>query len=334
MSRSKRIYKLIKVLLFGPKSHELLVFCFFLAVSFGFWLLQALNETLDREVQVELQLENVPPEVEIVDSLPRVVSVVLRDRGFVLARHSFSTIFHPNKVKIDFTRFDTGKNDAEVSISLADMQRTLSRDFAASTKVQSFRPDPLTFSYNRGNPRTLPVKLTGNVKASQMHYIQHISIQPDSVLVFAPASILDTMQAVYSEAFLLDELSQTGNHQIELRKQKLVKCKPQQISLKVVVGFYSEKKLTVPVIGLNFPADKKLRTFPAQVIVKFDVESGRYNQITPEDFVLATTYEELLQNEEGSKLQVTLKTIPEGVSNIRISPEKVDYLIEQVSENQ
>lgn len=109
-----------------------------------------------------------------------------------------------------------------------------------------------------------------------------------------------------------------------------MKYEPEQVGIKVGVGYYTEKTVRVPVMGLNFPADKKLRAFPAQVSITFRVESGRYHQVTPEDFVLATTYEELLMNTENSKLWLHLKTVPEGVSNVRISPQEVDYLIEQV----
>lgn len=317
--------------LFGAKGHELLVFCFFLAVSFGFWLLQALNETLEREVQVALELENVPDDVVIIDSLPPALSVTLHDRGLSLARHSISSLFHPNSVSIDFTKYETGKNDAEVYISSADMQRMLRSVFAASTKIQTIRPDTLRFAYNHGLSRTLPIKLAGTFKASGQHYIQSIRIEPDSVRVFAPATILDTMHAVYSDAFLLEELHETGSYQIALRKQKLLKYEPSQVSIKVGVGYYTEKTIKVPVIGLNFPADKKLRTFPAQVSITFRVESGRYHKVTAEDFVLATTYEELLAGTESTKLLLHLKTVPEGVSDVRISPQEVDYLIEQVA---
>ena len=58
MSQGKKNFKQTTEKLFESKGHELLVFCFFLAVSFGFWLLQALNETLQREVSVRLELEN------------------------------------------------------------------------------------------------------------------------------------------------------------------------------------------------------------------------------------------------------------------------------------
>ena len=331
MAWGKRIYKQFKEMLFGTKSHELLVFCFFLAVSFGFWLLQALNETLEREVQVNLDLENVPPDVVIIDSLPSALSVVIHDRGLALARHSFSTLFHPNHLEIDFTKCETKKNEAEVYISAAEIRRMFGQVFAPTTSIQSYSPDTLRFSYNHGLSRTLPVRLAGSFKAQSQNYIQSIQIEPDSVRVFAPATMLDTMHSVYTEDFLIDGLHEAGSYHVGLHKQKLIKYEPEEINIKVNVGYYTEKTVRVPIIGLNFPAGRKLRTFPAQANITFRVESGRYHQITAEDFVLATTYEELMDNTADSKLLLHLKTVPEGVSNVRISPMEVDYLIEQVN---
>ncbi|MBR5053402.1 MAG: YbbR-like domain-containing protein [Bacteroidaceae bacterium] len=332
MLKAGRNFKQWKDKLFGKKSHELLIFCFFLAVSFGFWLLQALNETLEREMTVRLELDNVPSDVVIIDSLPSSIGVTLHDRGLILARQSISNLFRPKRVKVDFTKYDTGQNDAEVYISSADIQRLIRRNLVVSTKIQAIRPDTLRFSYNHGLSKSLPVKLAGTVKASRQYYIQSIRVEPESVKVFAPKAILDTMHVVFSDAFALEELQEPGSYKIALHKQKLVKYEPEQVNIIVKVGYYTDKTIQVPVIGLNFPAEKKLRTFPAQVNVTFSVESGRYNKVKPEDFVVATTYEELLQNTESSKLSLHLKTLPAGVSNVRISPAEVDYLIEQVSE--
>ena len=331
MSQGKKNLKQTTEKLFESKGHELLVFCFFLAVSFGFWLLQALNETLQREVSVRLELENVPPDVVIIDSLPSTLSVTLQNKGLTLARHSFSTLFRPNRLEIDFSKYETGKNDAEVYISNAEIQRMLGRIFVPSMKIQSFRPDTIRFAYNHGYSRMLPVKLVGKFKAQQQNYIQSIRIEPDSVKVFAPKAVLDTMKAAYSEDYVIEGLREPSNFGIPMRGQKLIKYEPSMVNVKVGVGYYTEKTVKVPVIGLNFPAEKKLRTFPAQVNITFRIESGRYNHISADDFVLATTYEELLENTESSKLLLQLKTVPEGVSNVRISPREVDYLIEQVA---
>ena len=330
MLKGRRQYKQLRDLLFGAKSHELLVFCFFLAVSFGFWLLQALNEMMDHEVQVRTELENVPSDIVIIDSLPATVAVTLRDRGLILVRHNIANLFRPNRMKLDFSKYETGRNDAEVSILPADVQRLLRRNLAPSVRILSVRPDTLRFAYNHGLSRTLPVKLVGSFKAQPQNYIQSIRVEPDSVRVFAPKAVLDTMRAVCSETFLHEGLQQNSSFQVGLHKQKLVKCEPGQVNVRVGVGYYTEKTVRVHIVGLNFPAEKKLRTFPAQATVTFRVESGRYNQLTEDDFVLATTYEELLTDTVDSKLHLHLKTVPEGVSDVRISPSEVDFLIEQV----
>ena len=58
---------------------------------------------------------------------------------------------------------------------------------------------------------------------------------------------------------------------------------------------------------------------------------SQFKEITADDFVLAVTYEELMKN-HSSKIQLYLKSMPSGVSNVRIDPSEVDYLIEQVQE--
>jgi len=58
---------------------------------------------------------------------------------------------------------------------------------------------------------------------------------------------------------------------------------------------------------------------------------SRFKEITADDFVLAVTYEELMKN-RSPKIQLHLKSMPSGVSNVRIEPSEVDYLIEQVQE--
>lgn len=318
---------------FGTKGHELLVFSFFLVVSFAFWLLQALNETLEREVKVRLALGNIPADVVIIDSLPPVINVTLQGKGLTLARQNIYGIFHPRQAEIDFAKYDSGNPDAEVRISLADTQRMIGRLFSSSTRILSFRPDTLSFSYNRGTSRLLPVRLAGKLNASSQNYIQSITIEPDSVRVYAPASMLDTMQAVYTVPFMQNELHEPTNRRVALLRPKLQKCEPAAVEVRIGVGYYTEKTVRVPVIGLNFPADKKLRTFPAEAAVTFRVESGRFHSVTSDEFVLATTYEELIE-ENASKLQLHLKTIPAGVSNVRITPAEVDYLIETVPDGE
>jgi len=49
--------------------------------------------------------------------------------------------------------------------------------------------------------------------------------------------------------------------------------------------------------------------------------------VTADNFVLTATYEELLQLPD-SILHLQLRSVPEGVSQVRIQPEDVQFMIE------
>ena len=57
---------------------------------------------------------------------------------------------------------------------------------------------------------------------------------------------------------------------------------------------------------------------------------SHFRQITESDFHINVSYEELLRL-GSDKYTVKLKSVPKGVNQVRINPEQVDFLIEQVT---
>lgn len=320
-----KIWVRIKGILFGKKSHEFFVFLFFFFVSAGFWLLQTLNETFETEISATLVLKNVPEDVHITTALPSPVNITVRERGTTLFHFFRYTV--QNAIEVDFEKYDMGLTNARVQVPTADLQRMIQAQLGVTSHIISVRPDTLEYYYNRGVSRYLPVKVCGNLVASPQNYIQAVSLSVDSVKVYAPNSVLDTMQYAYTQALNLTGLKENVVQNVSFRRMKGVEYEPNKVEMTAYVGYYAEKTVEVPIIGLNFPGDKELRTFPSHAKVTFRVESGQYQRITSENFVLAITYEELLQN-PSDKYRLHLKSLPEGVTNARITPREVDYLIE------
>ena len=316
----------IRNVFFGRKSHEFFVFLFFFVVSAGFWLLQTLDETFETEISIPLALKNVPEKVQITTGLPSQIHITIRDRGTTLFRFFRYTV--QNAVEVDFEKYDAGHLTARVQVPVSDVQRMIQSQLGVSGHIISVRPDTLEYYYNRGVAKRLPVKICGSVGASPQNYIQSMNLSEDSVLVYAPNSVLDTMQYAYTQAVSLLGLKENITQSISFQRMKGVKYVPERVEMTAFVGYYAEKTVEVPIIGLNFPGDKELRTFPSKAKVTFRVESGQYQRITADNFVLAVTYEELLQN-PSDKYRLHLKSLPDGVTNARISPLEVDYLIER-----
>ena len=314
----------IRKFLLSNKCKECLVFLFFVLVSFAFWMLQTLDNVYQTEFKVPLRLKNVPKEAVLTSELPNEVRVRVEDRGTVLLNYMLGRTFFP--VSFDFN--DYRDKGTHVHISSAELLKKVAAQLNVSTHLISVRPDTLDFIYTMGKAKKVPVRLNGEVRAGLQYYVSHIGFVPDSVIAYAPQEVLDTLTAAYTERVDLENVADTLHKRVSLQKLKGVKFVPAYNDLSVYVDMYSEKTVEVPIVGINFPANKVLRTFPSKVQVTFQVGLMHFKEISSEDFFIGVTYEDILKT-NGDKLLLTLKSVPDYVSHARIIPASVDYLIEQ-----
>ncbi len=321
-----RISKQLKDFLLSEKSREFFIFLFFFFVAGGFWLLQTLNNDYETEFSVPVRLRKVPENVVITSEPVSKLQVRVKDKGTALLNYMLGKSFYP--VTIDFPDYK-GKNN-RVRIYASNFSKEIAGQLKASTQLLSIKPDTLEYIFSTGVSKKVPVKLQGDVKAGRQYYFPDTLFQPDSVLVYAPETMLDTIQAAYTQYLTLDEVADTVTRHLSLQAGKGVKFVPSTTQMILPVDIYTEKTVEVPLRGINFPADKVLRAFPSKVQVTFQVGVSQFRQITAEDFHINVSYEELLDL-GNNKYTVKLRSIPKGVNHVRFNPEQVDFLIEQVS---
>ena len=324
----KRYYRLglrkIRTFLLSDKFRECLIFLFFVLISFCFWMLQTLDESYQTEFKVPVRLKNVPKEVVLTSDFPDDVRIRVEDRGTVLLNYMLGRTFFP--ISFDFN--DYKDEGTHVCISSAELTKKVAAQLNVSTKVLSIRPDTLDFIYTQAKAKKGPVRLVGTVQAARQYYISRISFSPDSVMAYAPQEILDTLKAAYTEKLYWENVSDTLKKRVSMGKLKGVKFIPAYNDLSVYVDMYSEKTVDVPVVGINFPAGKVLRTFPSKVQVTFQVGLRHFKDVSSDDFFIGVTYEDVLKS-KGDKLPLVVKGAPDFISHVRVNPSSVDFLIEQ-----
>lgn len=326
----KRIYlktaKQIKDFLLSDKSREFLIFLFFFFIASGFWLLQTLNNDYETEFSIPVRLRGVPNNVVITSEPPSELRIRVKDKGTVLLNYMLGKSFFP--VTLDFA--DYKATDNHVRIYSSQFHKRLLSQLNVSTKLLSVKPDTLEYIYSTGTSKLVPVKFRGTVSAGRQYYISDTICKPDSVLVYAPEGALDTITAAYTQRVQLEDVSDTLKREVPLAVHRGIKFVPSSVEMIFPVDIYTEKTVEVPLRGVNFPAGKVLRAFPSKVNVTFQVGLSHFRQITASDFHINVSYEELLKL-GSDKYTVKLKTMPKGISQIRINPEQVDFLIEQVT---
>ena len=318
------ISKKIKDFLLAKKSREFLIFLFFMFVSFSFWLLQVLNDDYETEYTVSLRMKDVPDNVVLTSELPSNMKITLKDRGTVLVNYSWGQGLLP--LTLDFTEYSDKGNQVRIpSMSLA---KKISAQLSQSTKLVAIKPDTLEFIYTKGAAKTVPVKLCGTITPERQYYVSDTIFSPDSVRVYAPKSILDTITAAYTKTVDFEGVSDTVRKRVSIAPVKGARFIPDYSDLTLKVDVYAEKTVDVPVVGVNFPHDKVLRTFPSKVKVTFQIGLSRFMEVDADDFQVVVDYNDL-QNEGGDKCRLQLKEMPKGVNHVRVNPKDMDYIIEQ-----
>lgn len=315
-----------KNFLLSKKSREFFVFLFFFLIAGGFWLLQTLNNDYEAEFSIPVRLKGIPNNTVITSEPASELRIKVKDKGTVLLNYMLGKSFYP--VTIDFPDYKANNN--HVRIYATEFEKKILSQLNVSTQLISMKPDTLEYFYSTGESKRVPVKLRGNVSAGRQYYLSDTIFNPDSVLVYAPEKVLDTINVAYTRPVKIENISDTLKRQVLLATQKGVKFIPASIEMILPVDVYTEKTVEVSLVGVNFPADKVLRAFPSKVQVTFQVGLSRFRQINAEDFHINVPYEELLRL-GSDKYPVKLTYMPQGVSQVRIHPEQVDFLIEQVT---
>lgn len=322
-SYSASLIKNIRSFLLSATSKEFLIFLFFVFIASVFWLFQVLNDNYEGQISMKLDLKNVPDNAVLTSELPPEIKVRLKDRGMVLLNYWVNSV---SAIPIDFEEYEDQGN--QVVVSQSALKQKIKNVLSQSTELVSIYPDTLSYIYATGEGKKVPVRLKGKITVDPRYYIADVVYQPDSVMVYAPSEILDMISAAYTSSVVFEQVKDTTTQKVLLQKQKGVKFVPDFSEIRLLADVYSEKTLEVPVRGINFPANKVLRTFPSKVNVTFQVGLSHFRTVNPDDFFIAVSYEELIRGNK-SKCTPHLKAFPKIIKHPRVSPEEVDFIIEE-----
>ena len=323
-TRLFHILRFIRNVLFSWMNREFLIFLFFLFLSGTFWLLMALNETYEREIEIPVQLVDIPKNVVLTSDTTTNVRVTVRDKGFSLLAYLYGNKTHTIKMKFNACAKKTGVG----VVSSSELQKMIFRQLFNSSQIVSVKPDKFEYFFNYGLKKKVPVRLNGRIIPGQSYYLSRTYFTPDSIEIYASREMLDSIKYVNTELLNIKNLTDTLVRHVSLHKIKGVKYVPDKVKISICPDILTEEKFDVPIVAINMPEGKVLRTFPSRVTVTFTVGASLFRTIRPEGFKVVADYNEMTAS-PSEKCNIYLRSVPHGVRNARISVNQVDYLIEE-----
>lgn len=315
----------MKNLLLSRANREFLIFLFFFALSGAFWLMMRLNETSEQEVRVVVRYTNIRKNAVLTSGETDTLRVTISDKGFNIISYLYGQVHRPQE--IDFAAFANA--DGTGIVGSSEVKKIVSKELLASTKIISIKPDRLTFFYNNGESKRVPVLFKGTATPQQLYFVSEKKVTPDSVTIYASRQRLDSIKAVYTEEHNYSNLRDTLIVTTSIAAINGVKTIPDRVNVTFVTDVLAEVRIdNIPIEGINMPANKVLRTFPAKTSVHFVTGTKRYRNISTADFRIVADYAEFGKS-TSQKCNIYLTTTPKGISNPRLEVSQVDYLIEE-----
>lgn len=129
-------------------NRNIIIFAFFLLLSFTFWYLNSLGENLDTDIRYPVQFSNIPESIKLSADLPAKLTLFIKGPGFSIVRLKMSGKKSP--VVIDLAKVPRRSIKNNNSNNLYILTSGLVSDFNTQLKtvciITSVKPDTLFYS--------------------------------------------------------------------------------------------------------------------------------------------------------------------------------------------
>jgi YbbR domain-containing protein len=308
-------------------NRRMVTFLICLLISVFFWSLMTLAKEYSITVQFPVDYVNLPTDKVVSNTLPEVVDIEIKAKGFNLLAYKFRQRHETIAIDINDAKPLNNKN-VYYLLSNARTDKITSQ-FSNDIHVLRINPDTIFINFNKKVSKLVPVKYNLSlIFNKQYNLTDSVFIQPQYITVAAEAEVINKINFVETQPVTLKNISNSINIKLPIIKApefKHVEFSDMNVKATINVTKYTERNLDLPVEIENLPTGYTFKAFPDKVSVKFNVAFKNYEKITPADFRAIVDYKKM--DQESNKLKVQLVKLPEGIRNVKLITEKVEYII-------
>lgn len=305
---------------------EILIFLFFLLLSFSFWFLQNLQQDYERRVELPLRYKNVPSEWVLSESNPKTISILLKDKGTSLMYYSWKSNFNPVEISLSALPH---VGDRTLQISSRTLETALSKQLISSTTILAIEPREIELKYDSLGRRMVPIVADIQVITTPGFQVSDsIRLSQLEVQLYGSNSLLDTLHVVRTKHITLDNVSKTREVTIGLQLPEGVKADVETVKLTVPVEEYTEKKIQLTVLCPDVPSNYALRMFPSIVEVVCYIPVSKFRNLTADQMDIVMPFSEFEDNQTTGRVPLRLTRKPDWIMKAVVVPNELEFIIE------
>jgi len=302
---------------------KVVVLCVLAATTF--WVLNALNKdnyTTVVEQPIEFYYDR--EEFMAVDELPTKIRIEISGNGWDLLRKYFRVNVMPFPIELS-------DPSAQSYLLPSSFQRALAEQ-TAPTQLTAILEDTLKINIDRVIEEKIKVVLdtSANPLAMNIRFASEIRIDPDSVTVKGPTSIIEKLEgAIYvnlNEKNLTDSYSDSIPVAVPREHANFLSLKEKEVNVSFeVVEFLAGQKV-LNMRRLNFPSSASLATDDSIVVMQYLLDERQIEAFSELQLEAILNYSN--RNREDSTISVRLNRNPSYLDSVKFIPDSFKLVYE------
>ena len=300
-------------------------FILFFLLSVVFWFMTKLSKEYDGTIKFPVIYNNLPDNKLLQENPLNFIEIHVKTSGFKLISAKVS----PKKLEIDASNIYY-KSLTDYYLLVSQQKLAIQKQMMTGIEINHFIRDSIAFNLGLLKVKKIPVNLFSDITfAEGYEFKEGININPDSITIKGPESILDTIAYVSTTLFQKKLLNSSIKEIVNIQNfssDSNIRFQQDKIEISAIVEEFTEGEVEVPLTLLNLPNNKSINTFPKLVKITYKVALSNFNKISSSAFLIECDY-------NMSKINNLPYLIPKLVEssslvrNIRISPLKIDFII-------
>ncbi|MGQ1891965.1 CdaR family protein [Thermophagus sp. OGC60D27] len=309
---------------------NMLIFLIFLVISTGFWFLNALRKEYTATLSYPVKFVDLPEDKMLPNDFKSRIEVKVRAVGFVILRYQLSNAFLPLTFSVsDMQPLKSASGEGVYTLTSGEQNKIVGQ-LSQGMELIEIHPDTLFVPLAEKGNAMVPVRISAEI-GFEKQYLQAgpIILDPDSVKISGPKSVVDTIRYVETRKISIQGLSDSVTTSVPLVIPSRVKSSEKRVMATIPVEPFTELNLKIPLRIYGLPDTLRIKTFPSEIQVSFRVGISKYGTIDESQFRAVVDASPVLHDDRPDRLKVRLDKAPVNIESLSFSPIFVDYLIEK-----
>jgi len=302
-----------------PEERAILLICMGIALLFWVFIKLSQDYSASKAIQFEVII---PADKTLVELPPNDMKIEMWGSGWDLLYDFFVAA----KVQLTYHLEQSSSLSRSRNQLLSDIRNQL---YSRSLEIRALNYEGVQFQLDDKHSKQVPLQLQATISYAPGYQARTApQLEPDSVVLTGPASLLRSFDYWKTDSVYLSDLSVDVSRQLALQERPpTLVIQPASVNLSVSAEQFTEHRLFVPLTIENAP-DSVLRIFPRNVSVNYIVGLSAFNSINTDDFTIIADFTGVdLHNSPINEVPVKLVKHPDQVRNVNLSPQTARYFI-------